>query len=98
MYQITRLRQKPALLPRCQVCFASFPPSELGDWLVYERAEPEWSIAEWLGVVSQFSVPSPRQAFAELAQREKRSADLALPYSPLQQLSSFGSSRTFDER
>jgi hypothetical protein len=99
IYEITRLRQKPVLPPYCQVCFTSFPPSELGDWLAYERAEPEWSVAEWLGVhASQFSLPSPRQAFAELAQREIRSADPALPSSRLQQLSPFGKLRTFDER
>jgi hypothetical protein len=48
IYEIKRLPQKPALLQRCQVCFASFPPRELGDWLAYERAEPEWTVAEWL--------------------------------------------------
>ena len=86
IYEITRLQQKPVLPPRCQVCFDSFPPSELGDWLAYERAEPEWTLGEWLGVqTSQFSLPSPRQAFTELAQREI-------------QLSSLGSARVFDER
>jgi hypothetical protein len=99
IYEIKRLQQQPALPPRCQVCFATFPPSELGDWLAYERAEPEWSLAEWLGVpLSQFSVPSPRQAFVELAQKEIQRADPALPTSRLQQLSSFRSDRTFDER
>jgi hypothetical protein len=99
IYEITRLAEKPILPPHCQVCFASLPPSELGDWLSYERAEPEWNIAEWLGVhVSQFSVPSPRQAFAELARRELRSADPALSSSRLQQLPAFRSSRTTDER
>jgi hypothetical protein len=48
IYGITRLQQQPVLPPRCQVCFASFPPSELGDWLAYERAEPEWTVGEWL--------------------------------------------------
>jgi hypothetical protein len=99
IYEITRLPEKPVLPPRCQVCTASFPPSELGDWLIYERAEPEWRVAEWLGVqVSQFAVPSPRQAFAELARGELKSADPALPSSRLQKLSSFGSSRSFNER
>jgi hypothetical protein len=80
IYEITRLQQRPILPPRCQVCFASFPSSELGDWLGYARAEPEWSVAEWLGVQpSQFSVPSPREAFTKLAQREIQSADRALP-------------------
>jgi hypothetical protein len=92
IYEITRLPEKPILPPRCQVCFASFPASELGDWLVYERAEPEWSLAEWLGSEpSQFSVPSPRQAFVELAQTELHSADPAVPSSQFQKLSPFGS-------
>jgi hypothetical protein len=36
-------------------CFAAIlqklwkqPPTELGDWLAYERAEPEWTLDEWL--------------------------------------------------
>jgi hypothetical protein len=45
IYEITRLQQRPAAPPRCQVCFASLPTSELGDWLAYERAEQEWSVA-----------------------------------------------------
>jgi hypothetical protein len=99
IYEITRRREKPLVPPRCQVCFASFPPSELGNWLAYERAEPEWTLGEWLGVqTGQFSVPSPRQAFTELAQREIRSADPALPRDRLQKLLSFGSARVFDER
>src|SRR5215469_2699858 len=92
IYAITRRREKPLVSPRCQVCFASFPPSELGDWLAYARAEPEWTLSEWLGVhTSPFSLPSPRQAFTELAQREIQRADPALPLSRLQKLSSFGS-------
>jgi hypothetical protein len=99
IYEIERLQHQPLTPPRCQVCFASFPPSELGDWLTYERAEPEWSLAEWLGVkVSQYSVPSPRRAFVDLAQGKMRTADRALPPSRLQQLSSFASSRPFGER
>lgn len=85
--------------PRCQVCFGSLPPSELGDWLAYERAEPETTLGEWLGVqFSQFSLPTPRQAFIELAQRELRNADPALPSSHLPKLSSFGSARALDEQ
>lgn len=99
IYEITRLQQKPVLPPRCEVCFATFPPYELGDWLVYGRAEPEWSVAEWLGVdISQFTLPSPRQAFAELAQKEIQRAESAVPASRAQQLPSFASARTFDER
>jgi hypothetical protein len=99
IYEIDRHRQQPLARPHCRVCAAKFPPSELGEWLSYRRAEPEWSIGEWLGVhATPFSVPSPRQAFAELAQRELQSADPALPSSRLQRPSSFGSSRTFRER
>jgi hypothetical protein len=99
IYEITRRREKPLVPPRCHVCFASFPPCELGDWLAYERAEPEWTLGEWLGVqTSQFSLPSPREAFAKLAQRELQSAAPALPSSRLQKLSAFRSARVFDER
>jgi len=80
IYEITRHRQQPLKRPHCQVCNAQFPPRELGDWLSYQRAEPEWRLAEWLGVkVRQHSVPLPRQAFIELAQRELQSADLVVP-------------------
>jgi hypothetical protein len=99
IYEITPVRQKPALPPRCQVCFASFPPSELGDWLSYERAEPEWSVAEWLtGQTSQFSVPSPHQKLAALAQRRVATADWPLPSSRLQKPSPIATARGFDER
>jgi hypothetical protein len=30
LYEISRRSQQPLVPPRCQVCFASFPPSELG--------------------------------------------------------------------
>jgi hypothetical protein len=99
IYEIIRRREKPLVRPRCEVCFAGFPSSELGDWLAYERAEPEWTVGEWLGVqTSQFSLPSPRQAFTELVQKQIQSADPALPSSRVQKLSSFGKARTFDER
>ncbi len=98
IHEITRLQQQPILPPRCQVCFASLPPSEMGDWLAYQRAEPEWSLSEWLGVEdSQYSVPSPRRAFVELAQSKMRTADPVLRPSRLQP-SSLGSTRVFDER
>ena len=103
IYEITRLQQQPASLPRCQVCFASFPPSELGDWLAYERAEPEWSVGEWLGGrASQFSLPSPRQAFLGLAQREvglaQREIDIVAPAQPSNRLASLSTPGAFDER
>ena len=97
IYEIIRRREKPLVPPRCQVCFTNFPPSELGDWLAYERAEPEWSLNEWLGVqTSQFSVPSPRQSFTKLAQREIQSTDPARPVSRLQK--PFGNVPLLDER
>jgi hypothetical protein len=74
IYEITRLQEKPILPPRCQVCFAGFPPSELGDWLVYERAEPEWSVAEWLtDKPSQFGVPTPLRSQLRSRNEEYRS-------------------------
>jgi hypothetical protein len=48
IYAITRLTQAPALPPFCRNCGNRFPPTELGDWLAYERAEPEWTLDEWL--------------------------------------------------
>lgn len=106
IYEITRLQQRPALAPRCQVCFASLPPSELGDWLAYERAEPEWSVGEWFGGrASQFSVPSPREAFVRLAQREIGLAQIGIdvvaaeqPSNRLQRLASPNTPGTSDER
>ena len=99
IYEITRLTQKPILPPRCQVCFASFPPSELGDWLSYERAEPEWSVAAWLtGQTNRFSVSSPQQRRAALAHRRVPSADWPLPSSRLQDLSPIIPASAFDER
>ena len=105
IYEIARLQQQPALRPRCQVCFASFPASELGDWLAYERAEPEWSIGEWLGTkASQFSYPSPRHAFVRLAQREvgltQRKIGIVAPaqLSNRLTLASLSTPGAFDER
>jgi hypothetical protein len=96
IYEITRLQQQPVLPPRCQVCFASFPPSELDDWLAYERAEPEWTVGEWLaGQTSQFSVPSPHQRFAAFAQRRVPTADWPLPS---RSQNPFDSARASDER
>jgi hypothetical protein len=97
IYEITRLTEKPVLPPRCQVCFVSFPPSELGDWLVYERAEPEWNVAEWLtGQTSQFSVPPPHQRLTALPQGRVPTSEWPLPSSRLQRRSD--GARTSDER
>src|SRR5690349_1577689 len=48
IYAIYRHRQQPLARPHCQVCSAKFPPSELGEWLSYRRAEPEWTVRQWL--------------------------------------------------
>jgi hypothetical protein len=48
IYEITRVSQPPVLTPFCRNCGCKFPPSELGDWLAYERAEPEWTVDAWL--------------------------------------------------
>lgn len=37
IYSITRRSQPPDKPPACEACGEKFPPSELGDWLVYER-------------------------------------------------------------
>ncbi|HEV2625251.1 MAG TPA: hypothetical protein VGV62_09060 [Xanthobacteraceae bacterium] len=48
IYEITRVSEPPVLAPFCRNCGCKFPPSELGDWLAYERAEPEWTVDAWL--------------------------------------------------
>jgi hypothetical protein len=37
IYSITRRHAQPEKPPICDACGQDFPPSELGDWLVYER-------------------------------------------------------------
>jgi hypothetical protein len=88
IYEITRHRQQPLGRPRCQVCQAQFPPSELGDWLSYQRAEPEWTVGEWLtGHTVQLSVSSRHQRPAALAQRRVPTSEWPLPASQAQKLS-----------
>ena len=48
IYFITRLPQSPNAPSACEVCGSKFPPCELGEWLTYQRAEPEWTVNEWL--------------------------------------------------
>jgi len=48
IYVITRLPQPPNAPPSCEVCGSKFPSCELGEWLTYQRAEPEWTVNEWL--------------------------------------------------
>src|SRR5260370_25782286 len=38
----------PNAPPSCEVCGSKFPACELGEWLTYQRAEPEWTVNEWL--------------------------------------------------
>jgi hypothetical protein len=80
IYEINRHRQQPLARPRCQVCQAKFPPSELGDWLSYQRAEPEWTVAEWLtGQTGRFSLLPPHQKLNGLAHRKTQTIDPAQP-------------------
>jgi hypothetical protein len=73
---------QPAVPPRCQVCFASFPTSELGEWLVYERAEPEWTVSEWLTGEASPNRASRHLEVGTLVERVmKIVADPALPSS-----------------
>jgi hypothetical protein len=81
IHEITRLRERPAVPPRCQVCHASFPPSELGDWFTYKRAEPEWSVSEWLTGKASPGRPSRQLKIEALVDRVMRLADPALPSS-----------------
>jgi hypothetical protein len=48
VYTIIRLLEPPTAPPRCEVCGSYFPPRELGEWLAYQRAEPEWNVKAWL--------------------------------------------------
>jgi hypothetical protein len=96
IYEIARLRLQPAAPPRCQVCSADFPPSELGDWLAYDRAEPEWTVSEWL-TGKPGSWPPLRRPQDALQLRPKI-AEPAMPSGRLQKLASFGSARMLDER
>jgi hypothetical protein len=48
VYTIIRLLEPPAAPPHCEVCGSKFPPRELGEWLAYQHAEPEWNVKAWL--------------------------------------------------
>jgi hypothetical protein len=48
VYTITRLPEPPTAPPHCEVCGSKFPPRELGEWLAYQHAEPEWNVKAWL--------------------------------------------------
>jgi hypothetical protein len=100
IYEITRHRQQPLARPRCQVCHAQFPPNELGDWLSYQRAEPEWTVGKWLASqqTGQLSVSSRDQRPAALAQRRVPTSEWLLPSSRLQKGSLVAGAGAFDER
>jgi hypothetical protein len=48
VYTIIRLLEPPIAPPHCEVCGNKFPPRELGEWLAYQHAEPEWNVKAWL--------------------------------------------------
>jgi hypothetical protein len=48
VYSIVRLQKPPTAPSRCEVCGSQFPPMELGEWLAYQHAEPEWTVQTWL--------------------------------------------------
>src|SRR5438067_11640966 len=60
IYEITRVSEPPVLTPFCRNCGCKFPPSELGDWLAYERAEPEWTVDAWLRGAPEIPHQIPR--------------------------------------
>jgi len=93
IYAIKRRQEPPLLLPFCKVCGHKLPPSELGDWFAYERAEPEWTVDAWLRGTAEvaetenqtgLSLDDANRAVAESA--NKTTAELATPSNRLQQL------------
>jgi hypothetical protein len=48
VYSIVRLQKPPTAPSRCEVCGSQFPPMELGEWLAYQHAEPQWTVQAWL--------------------------------------------------
>src|SRR5262249_35929121 len=48
VYSISRQQQPPAAPLGCEICGSTFPPMELGEWLVYQQAEPKWNVQAWL--------------------------------------------------
>ena len=59
IYTICRLPQPPTAQPCCQFCGSKFPPSELGEWLAYQHAEPEWTVKAWLTGAAEENVSQP---------------------------------------
>jgi hypothetical protein len=99
IYEITRRAERPLMTPFCRVCGNKFPPSELSDWLVYVRAEPEWTAEEWLRGLTQVQEDTGQAEFAtgNIATEHERidtTARQSVPPSRrLQKLASFGRTR-----
>jgi len=47
VYTISRQQQPPAAPSRCEICDSTFPPMELGEWLLYQQAESECNVQAW---------------------------------------------------
>jgi hypothetical protein len=94
IYAITRRQQPPHLAPSCSNCGCKFPPNELGDWLTYERAEPEWTVGEWLKSPSQIQSTAdqsnnrgPNQSVPEpTSQGEELSVNSLMPSGRMRKL------------
>ena len=88
IYAISRRLEPPVLPPLCRVCGTKFPPCELGEWLVYHRAEPELNVDEWLRSppkvpenVSQADDPASKSDRAA-AESETKSAEVTAEATP----------------
>jgi hypothetical protein len=98
IYEITRVSEPPVLTQFCRNCGCKFPPSELGDWLAYERAEPEWSVDAWLRGApevphnvrhDEIAQLNKYQAPGEFQPRTPVAADATLPSARLRRLAPF---------
>jgi hypothetical protein len=102
IYEITRVSEPPVLTQFCRNCGCKFPPSELGDWLAYERAEPEWTVDAWLRgapeipshvsydkIVALNPPLNKYQAPGEFQPRTPVAADATLPSARLRRLAPF---------
>jgi hypothetical protein len=98
IYEITRVSEPPVLTPFCRNCGCKFPPSELGDWLAYERAEPEWTVDAWLRGApeiphniryDEIAPLNKYQAPSEFQPSTPAAAQAALPSARLRRLAPF---------
>jgi hypothetical protein len=60
VYTISRQQQPPTAPSRCEICGSTFPPMELGEWLLYQHAEPEWNVQAWLTGAPDVEAPTGR--------------------------------------